>query len=129
MQQGDKFHHVFPVSEKVYQGFIQTFEDRNVLHTDASYARSKGFRDKVVHGNILAGFISRFVGELLPLNNVIIHRQEFFFAKPVYLGNVLTLHAEVIDFSEAVKTYELRFKFLNEGNERVCYGKVQIGLI
>jgi acyl dehydratase len=37
------------------------------LHIDDDYARSKGFKQKVMHGNILCGFLSRFVGELLPV--------------------------------------------------------------
>jgi len=129
MQLGDSFQQTFYVAQPVYDGFIQTFADKNILHTDEAYAVSKGFRTKVVHGNVMGGFVSYFVGECLPLKNVIIHRQELLFPKPVYIGDKLSFTASVSDYSEAVHTYEFKFKFLNEAQERVCYGKVQIGLI
>jgi len=69
MQQGDIYTHAFTVTPGVYDGFIQTFGDRNPLHTDGAFAVSKGFKGPVMHGNILNGFLSFFVGECLPLKN------------------------------------------------------------
>ncbi|HRO41765.1 MAG TPA: MaoC/PaaZ C-terminal domain-containing protein [Flavipsychrobacter sp.] len=129
MQTGDNFQLTFFVSEAVYNGFINTFNDRNILHTNDEFATSKGFKGKVVHGNVMGGFVSYFVGECLPMKNVIIHKQEMLFPKPVYINERLNFIANIIDYSAAVNTYEIKFKFLNEANERVCYGKVQIGLI
>ena len=129
MQLGDSFQHSFLLDEAVYSGFIKIFDDKNPLHTDAAFAISKGFKNKVTHGNIMGGFVSYFIGECLPVKNVIIHKQEMLFPKPVYVGERLNFTAAVSDYSEAVHTYEIKFKFMNEANERVCYGKVQIGLI
>ena len=62
MKQGDTFTNSFVISEQIYNKFVELFGDRNPLHTDASFAVSQGFRDKVMHGNILNGFLSFFIG-------------------------------------------------------------------
>jgi 3-hydroxybutyryl-CoA dehydratase len=128
MNKGDTYSHTFTVSEEVYQGFISIFQDRNILHTDAEYARSKGFEGVVMQGNILNGFLSYFIGELLPVKNVIIHSQEIKYSKPVYLNDTLDFHAEVADVFESVKATEFKYRFEKEG-KAVAKGKIQIGLI
>ena len=56
MKKGDVFRQSFTVSDDVHQKFIELFKDRNPLHVDASFAESKGFKGRVMHGNILNGF-------------------------------------------------------------------------
>ena len=82
MKEGDIFLEEFSVAEKVYHGFIETFNDKNPLHTDVSFAQSKGYKGRVMFGNILNGFLSYFVGECLPIKNVIIHSQDIKYKKP-----------------------------------------------
>jgi 3-hydroxybutyryl-CoA dehydratase len=116
---GAKFTHEFVVSQAVYEGFIQTFNDRNPYHVSDEIARAKGFAGKIMHGNILNGF----------LKSVVIQSQEIKFHKPVYLNDTVTLHAEVTDFHESVRTAEISFQFLNQNNIKVARGKMFIGLL
>ena len=128
MQKGDSFSLRFEVSEKIYSGFIDLFRDGNPLHTNEAFARSKGFKGKVMHGNILGGYLSYFIGEGLPDKNVIIHSQEINYLRPVYLGTVLDLKAEIVEVFDSVKAIEFKFWFENDGI-KVAKGKIQIGLI
>jgi 3-hydroxybutyryl-CoA dehydratase len=129
MKKGDKFQRRFVVTEATYQGFISLFADRNPLHVDQTFAREKGFQSEVMHGNILNGFLSFFVGECLPLKNVIIHSQAIQFHKPVYKDDVLELHAEVSEVFESVNAFEFRFHFANQADLKVAKGRLQIGII
>jgi acyl dehydratase len=123
---GARFTHRYAVSPDVHAAFIALFGDRNPLHVDEGFARAKGFKGRVMHGNILCGFLSHFVGECLPGKDVIIHSQEIQFKRPVYLGDELTLEAGVSGIFESVKTAELKFSFSSvEGI--VSKGKIQIG--
>jgi 3-hydroxybutyryl-CoA dehydratase len=126
---GAKFAHTFVVSDAVYSGFIATFNDRNPYHVNDDVARAKGFAGKIMHGNILNGFLSYFIGECLPVKSVVIQSQEIKFHKPVYLNDTVTLHAEVADFHESVRTAEISFQFLNQNKVKVARGKVSVGLI
>lgn len=128
IEKGDHFHQSFTLTPKIYNGFIDLFEDRNPLHTDQTFAQEKGFESEVMFGNILNGFISYFVGECLPSKNVIIQTQEIQYTKPVYLNDHLVLNAEVVDVHESVNTVELKFHFTKK-DVKVARGKIQIGLL
>lgn len=129
LHKGDSFTQRFAVSQSVYEGFMQTFNDRNPYHVSDDDAQAAGFAGKIMHGNILNGFLSYFVGECLPVKTVVIQSQEIKFHKPVYLNDTLTLHAEVADFHESVRTAEITFHFLNQNNIKVAKGRLLVGLL
>lgn len=125
----DKYEQSFDVSSEVYNGFIQVFKDNNPLHTNERFAQTNGFKGRVMHGNILNGFISYFVGECLPVKNVIIHSQEIQFKLPVYLEDKLLFEAVVTGIYDSVNAVEFKFNFKNDGQKVVAKGKLQIGLL
>ena len=129
MNKGDVFTSSFFVSPVVYQGFIKLFNDKNPLHTNEEFAKGKGFREKVMHGNILNGFLSYFIGECLPTKDVMIQTQEIKFLKPVYVNDQVTLRAEIEEVYESVNTLEFKYFFENQDKVKVARGKIQIGLL
>lgn len=128
MQQGDKYTQVFKVTPEVYRVFLEVFNDRNLLHTDGAYAQSKGFKGPVMHGNILNGFVSYFIGECLPFRDVVIHTQSIKYTSPVYLDDSLDFNAEITGVFESVRAYEFKYYFSNAG-KKVASGTFQIGLL
>jgi len=129
MLKGDIFSHEFIVDMEIYNGFINLFRDKNPLHTDLSFAKKKGFVSTVMHGNILGGFISYFIGECLPIKNVIIHSQEIKYYNPVFLNDQLFFVAKVSDVFESVSVVMFDFLFENAQKQKIAKGKIQIGLI
>jgi len=129
MKTGDKFEHSFTLNEKIYNGFIELFNDRNPMHVDEEYARSNGFSSKVMHGNILNGFISFMAGECLPEKNIILISQEINYKKPVYLNDTLILSMEIVNMSESVNAADFSFTFLNDKSIKVASGKFQIKIL
>ncbi len=125
---GDSFTEKFNVSAEVYNGFIQVFKDTNQLHTDEQFAIGKGFKGRVMHGNILNGFLSYFIGECLPVKNVIIHLQEIQFKHAVYLYDELLLTAMVEDVFESVQAIVFKYNYKNAEGIIVAKGKFQIGI-
>lgn len=125
----EKFDIKFVLTNEIQQSFIQNFKDQNPLHTDEAFAREKGFKGRVMHGNILNGFLSYFVGECLPVKNVIIHSQEIQFKNPVYANDELDFSAEVNGVYESVNSVEFKFIFRNQEKKTVAKGKIQIGLL
>lgn len=120
------FQHQFTIDSLICESFIEIFKDKNALHTNEEFAKEKGFAGKVMHGNILNGFISYFVGELLPSEEVMILSQTINFKNPVYLNDILDFEAKVIEQSEAVKVDVIKFKFVNSSLKVVASGKIQI---
>jgi 3-hydroxybutyryl-CoA dehydratase len=129
MQEGDIFNHTFVVTPAVFEGFTKIFNDLNPLHVDEDFAQGKGFRGRVMYGNILNGFLSYFIGECLPVKNVIILAQTIKYALPVYLGDELQFTAELAGVFESVHTYEFKYAFKNREGKKVAKGTIQIGLL
>jgi 3-hydroxybutyryl-CoA dehydratase len=129
MNKGDLFTCNFKVSPDVYEGFISVFKDTNPLHTNEKFAVSKGFTSKVMHGNILNGFLSYFIGECLPVKDVLIQTQEIKYLKPVYVNDQITLYAQIDEVYESVNTIDFKYFFENRDKVKVAKGKIQIGLL
>jgi len=129
IKKGDKFNETFLVSENIYKGFISIFKDKSPLHTNREFAIEKGFRNIVMHGNILNGFLSYFIGERLPFKNVIIHKQEIKYHRPVYINDKLSFYAEVMNIFDELNVIEVKFFFNNQDCLKVAAGKFQIGVI
>jgi 3-hydroxybutyryl-CoA dehydratase len=128
-QRDDTFTRSFAVTKALHAGFIELFGDKNPLHVDDAFATSKGFHGKVMHGNILGGFLSHFIGECLPTNEVIIHSQEIQYKNAVYVNEVLNFEAKVCGVYESVNAVEFKFFFRNGEGKVVSKGMFQIGLL
>ena len=129
MIKGDNYSHQFIVTPQIYASFIKLFNDKNPLHTNEVFANSKGFTSVVMHGNILNGFLSYFIGELLPIKNIIIQTQEIKYFHPIYLNDILNFNAEIIDVFESIHSIEFKFYFMNANFKKVAKGKILIGII
>lgn len=125
----EKYNHQFTVTPEVYQQFQLCSNDRNPLHTNEDFAKSKGFNGKVMHGNILNAFLSFFIGECLPTKNVIIHSQEITFNNPVYINEKLEFEARIVEIFEAVNAIEFKYKFIKPDGKIAAKGFIQIGLL
>jgi 3-hydroxybutyryl-CoA dehydratase len=130
LEPGKEFVHDFEVSPEIYSGFISTFNDRNPMHTDEKYAILKGFSGKLMHGNILNGFLSYFIGELLPVKNVLIISQSIRFNNPIYLEEKLVFKAKIECITESVNVVEFKFSFFSPAAQKIASkGKIQIQLL
>lgn len=125
---GDVFEDNFIVSDEIYNGFIKLFKDKNTLHTEENFAVDHGFKGCVMHGNILNGFLSYFIGECLPTKKVIIYSQDIQYKNAVYLNDKLDFRAIIIGVYESVNAVEFKFYFKNQSSNIVAKGKIQIGL-
>jgi 3-hydroxybutyryl-CoA dehydratase len=127
---GDRFTEHFIVSADIHKGFIALFGDRHPLHTDAGYAVARGFQSEVMHGNILNGFLSYFIGECLPEREVMILAQEIKYQRPVYLEDRLILEAEIVAEHHSVNVIELACKFRKEIDGKiVASAKVHVNRV
>tara|TARA_B100000795_G_scaffold234805_1_gene194138 strand:+ start:7052 stop:7453 length:402 start_codon:yes stop_codon:yes gene_type:complete len=125
----DIFDEKFVISGEVIRDFVKSSNDRNPLHTDDTFAIEKGFKRSVVHGNLQNCFISYFVGECLPLKDVMILSQTINFKKPVYINDRLNLRVKIIGIFESVNLIEFDFNFINQLGEIISKGIIKIKLI
>lgn len=78
-------------------------------------------------GMLTASFYSTVAGLYLPGKYSLIHSfDEISFMKPVFIGDELTVNAEVIDKDEALKMIRLQVIIENQENKKVSKAKMKI---
>ena len=122
---GAEFHHPYTVSAEVYQQFTALFGDVSPLHVDDVTARSCGFSERLVHGAVLNGFISNFIGMHFPGRRSLELEVAIEYCKPTYVGDKLLLRATVKERLEALAVATLKFTF-SRGSDVVARGKVRV---
>ena len=108
----ERYHYM--ISPSVYEGFLAVFQDYSPIHVDQAYARDRGFEGKVMHGSMLNGFLSHFVGMYFPGRRSLLLTVDLRFAQPCYLGDKIWLEAEVTQKVDARQVLVLDVNFHNE---------------
>ena len=124
--------HTYHVTPDVYYSFQRCSNDYNPLHTDALFAKSKGFDSPVMYGNILNAFLSHFVGMLLPTREVMILSQNILFQNPIFINDEITFEAAIDNYSPTVNFIDYKFKFRRIKDEKkmlIANGHIQIKLL
>lgn len=130
LREGQAARQEYAISDKVYEGFLAAFGDRNALHVDESYAAAKGFPGKVMHGAILNGFISAFVGMRFPGKNSLLQSVKIDFKRPNFLNDTVALEAIVEQKVESVRTVVLKVTIRNLTRNYDCASaRVQVGML
>ena len=86
------------VNKDIFESFKDTFKDFNPRHINDSHAIRYGYKSKIMCGNILNGYISHLVGQLLPLKQITILTQNINFKKLFYLNQKIFLTASIMEF-------------------------------
>lgn len=117
------------VTEEMLEQFMEISKDENLLHLDASYARQKGYKDKVAYGMLTASFMSTVAGMYLPGKRSLIHKIEAEFPRPVYVGDTLHVEGKVSEKEDAFRLIYLKVVIRNEQGEKVLRGKMRVQVL
>jgi 3-hydroxybutyryl-CoA dehydratase len=102
--------------------------DISPLHMDRDFARSRGFRDRVAHGVLLGGLISRLFGVHLPGRDCILHSMNLKWSEPACVGDLIRLTATVSQISVEAMAMMAEVSVINvETGAWLAKGKVQAG--
>ena len=104
--------------------FEKLIGDHNPIHSDNDFAQSKGYNSPIVYGCLLAGQISRLIGQEMPDQNAMLISLKIDFIKPSFIGEVLNFKAELISKSDS--THMLLFKcFIFREQTKLCRGLIE----
>lgn len=117
------------VTREMLEQFKSITGDCNPLHNDKEFAVGKGYPDKVVYGMLTASFLSTLAGVYLPGEKSLIHKVESKFAKPVFVGDVLTVSGKIKDMDERFHCFNMKVEIYNQKKEKVLRGSMEIGII
>jgi len=111
------------VTPEAVRRFVDLSGDDAPLHTDAACARARGFRDTLVHGALLAAFVSRLVGTEMPGTLSLLQKLDLVFRAPCHAPCGLRLTATVAQVSAAVRSVRVRIKVEEESGRLLATGE------
>ena len=76
--------------------FAAVTGDTNPMHLNAEYAKNTIFGERIAHGMLAAGLITKVLGTQLPGPGTIYLSQTLKFRKPVRIGDTVTATVEVM---------------------------------
>lgn len=128
INEGDTFSFELKITERMIDDFAALTGDVSPLHMDAVFAAGRGFGGRVVHGMLLAGFISRMVGVHFPGENAVLQTANLKFHAPAYPEESFRISATVDQVSRSVGVIVLSVRIDNSRtNEKTASAVLQIG--
>ena len=126
---GAKESHQYTISTSVYEHFLTAFQDYSPVHVDDAYARSRGFPGKVMHGSILNGFVSHFIGMQFPGKGSLLLSVDLRFSQPSFLDDVIRMETVVTQKTDARRVLVLDAALFNvTRNQMAARGRIQVML-
>ena len=108
------------VTPEMMDAFCTITGDVSPIHMDADYAKGSGFPG--------ASFFSTLAGVYLPGEHCLLHGVECKFAKPIFIGDTLTVKGTVVSVSEIGSEAEIKAVITNQDGKRVTRGVIKAGL-
>ena len=129
LELNQKASHAYQVSPEVYADFLRAFKDTSPIHVDDALARARGFEGKVMHGTILNGFISHFIGVRFPGKNSLLQSVNIQYKSPTFLNDKIQIEGVITQKIDSVKVVVLDLILTNLSKNRVAAkAKAQVGL-
>lgn len=117
------------IAESDLDGFARLSGDYNPLHMDADFASGTSFQRRVVHGMLVAGYVSTLVGMHLPGPGALWTQQDFRWQVPVFIGDSLEITLTITHKSEGSRTVTIRVEAFNQHGKLVMDGNGTVKLL
>lgn len=119
---GQKKEFKVTIPESLVNDFAKLSGDYNPLHMNDEYSKSTKFHSRVVHGMLLASFLSRMVGMYLPGKHALYLSQSLEFHNPCFLNDEIIISSVVIDKSDSTKIIKIESDIRNNNNQVLLSG-------
>lgn len=119
----------YVITSQVFDHFLAAFEDTNPVHVSDAAAQARGFPERIMHGMILGGFLSHFIGVHFPGNDAVLQSVQLQFKSPCHIGDKITIDAKVVQVVDAVRVLALDLTLRNTSRDRVAAkAKIQVSV-
>ncbi len=114
------------ITESLVNEFAKLSGDFSPIHMNDEYAKSTKFKGRVVHGMLLASFLSRMVGMYMPGKHALYTSQSLEFKNPCFIGDEITVSSIITDKSDSTKIIKLKSNITNQKNQTLLHGEGRI---
>ncbi|HUO59948.1 MAG TPA: MaoC family dehydratase [Candidatus Acidoferrales bacterium] len=85
------------IDDKLVRAFAELSGDKNPIHVDDEVAKKSKFGQRIAHGAILFGIVSKVLGMDMPGVGTVYLSQLCKFTLPVFIGDTVTLEAKIVE--------------------------------
>ena len=86
---------VVDVRQSEVDTFMTLSGDNSTVHVDDAYAASRNFEQRIVHGALVAAYISQLIGMKLPGKHGVLRSLNCEFRQPCYVPNRLIISGKI----------------------------------
>ncbi len=123
LEVGQRASRSMTVTEEHVRLYAELSGDRNPLHFDEAFVARTRFGRLVAQGGITTGILHALVAEDMPGPGTVFLSQDWKFTAPVFIGDEITGHAEVLSVHESKPVCRLRVSVERSDGERVLEGE------
>ena len=95
---------------------------------DADYAAGRGYTGRVVYGMLGASFLSTLAGVYLPGEHCLLHGVDLKFAKPIFIGDTLTVTGVVDEVNDTFREITIKASIVNQDGKKVTRAVIRAGV-
>jgi len=126
-QVGQKCVQELLIDDRLVRAFADVTGDRNPIHLDDALARTSKFGQRIAHGGILFGMISKLLGMDMPGVGTVYLSQTCAFKRPVFLGDCVRLEATITELLPK-SIARISTVITNQNEEVVLEGQAEVKL-
>jgi 3-hydroxybutyryl-CoA dehydratase len=126
--EGQRFTLEKTISESDVNDFAGLSGDISPLHMDNEFAEKRGFKGRLVHGTLVASYLSSIIGVQIVGENCLLQSMDLRFISPVYINDTLRITVSVDHISLSTNVVLLKILVESDSNNSTLIkGKIQIG--
>lgn len=116
------------ITEEMMAQFYAITGDNSPIHMDADYAAGRGYPGRVVYGMLGASFLSTLAGVYLPGEHCLLHGVDLKFAKPIFIGDTLTVTGVVDEVNDTFRGITIKASIVNQDGKKVTRAVIRAGV-
>ena len=126
LQIGDSFTTTRFISEEDVLTFAKITGDDNPLHIDPNYAQNTRFGDRIVHGVLLLGLVSKVLGRDFPGHGSIAVAISCRFLRPVRVDSEVRIEIKITEKLEKYRHVRGKAYVYNDQNKMVIGAEITL---
>jgi acyl dehydratase len=120
---GQRAERRLTVTDDHVRKFAEISGDYNPLHFDGAFAAATKFGRLVAQGGLTTGLLHALVAMDLPGPGTVFLSQNWKFTAPVYIGDTITAHAEVLSVHATKPVTQLKVSVTRDDGTIVLEGE------
>lgn len=116
------------ITKEMMAQFYAITGDNSPIHMDADYAAGRGYPGRVVYGMLGASFLSTLAGVYLPGEHCLLHGVDLKFAKPIFIGDTLTVTGVVDEVNDTFREITIKASIVNQDGKKVTRAVIRAGV-